>query len=58
MLSKYFIYLFDLFIFWRFYRQIIHLLKKVDVLHMKKSFSGENMNDDQYFLHTYDDYFS
>ncbi|CAF2902207.1 unnamed protein product [Rotaria sp. Silwood2] len=38
--------------------QIIQLLKKVDVLHMKKSISNEDNIDDRYFLHTYDDYFS
>ncbi|CAF0997086.1 unnamed protein product [Rotaria sordida] len=38
--------------------QIIQLLKKVDVLHMKKSISDEDNIDDRYFLHTYDDYFS
>ena len=39
-------------------RHIIQLLKKVDVLHVKKLISGDNDNDDRYFLHTYDDYFS
>jgi hypothetical protein len=39
-------------------RQIIQLLKKFDILHMKKSIPGEDDNDERYFLHTYDDYFS
>ncbi|UJR24832.1 hypothetical protein I4U23_006204 [Adineta vaga] len=38
--------------------QILELLKKFDVLHMKKSISGEDNTDDINFLHTYDDYFS
>ncbi|CAF0761468.1 unnamed protein product [Rotaria sp. Silwood1] len=38
--------------------QILQLLKKVDVLHMKKTISDEDNIDDQDFLHTYDDYFS
>ena len=40
------------------FRQIIQLLKKVDVLHMNRSISGEDDNDERYFLHTYDEYFS
>jgi len=47
-----------LFFFCLFNRQIIQLLKKVDVLHMKQSISGEDDTDNTYFLHTYDDYFS
>jgi hypothetical protein len=57
MLSKFLIFIFIIVLFC-FSRHIIQLLKKVDLLHMKKSISGENDNDDRYFLHTYDDYFS
>ncbi|CAF1494572.1 unnamed protein product [Rotaria magnacalcarata] len=38
--------------------QIIQLLKKADVLHMKKLIFNEDDIEDQHFLHTYDDYFS
>lgn len=41
-----------------FDRQILDLLSKVDVLHMKKSISSDDQPDERYFLHTYDDYFS
>ncbi|CAF1257624.1 unnamed protein product [Adineta ricciae] len=38
--------------------QIIELVKKLDVLHMKKGISGDDDTDNSNFLHTYDDYFS
>lgn len=38
--------------------QITQLLKKADVLHMKKLISNEDDIDDRHFLNTYDDYFS
>lgn len=58
MLSKYFSFLIKYFFSVLLNRQIVQLLKKVDVLHMKKWISGEDDNDERYFLHTYDDYFS
>ncbi|CAF1137421.1 unnamed protein product [Didymodactylos carnosus] len=38
-------------------KEILMLLKKVDVLHAKHVMSN-HLDDDNYFLHTYDDYFS
>ena len=61
MLSMYFISsLVSIYLTKYFYfnRQITQLLKKFDILHMKKTITGEDDNDDRYFLHTYDDYFS
>ena len=57
MFSKCCISLHQIFICF-FDRQIIDLLSKVDLLHMKKSISGDDDPDERYFLHTYDDYFS
>ncbi|CAF1413192.1 unnamed protein product [Adineta steineri] len=41
-------------------QQIVQLLKKFDILHMKNSISGDDDTqiDNSNFLHTYDDYFS